>query len=172
MSSFLFFKGRHAVPPLNKIVVHTQDDPSVSLVIVAHFSRRVKWKNVNLRYFLAECLRSQLRRSASAVDSAIAPDHLRNTQPLTILPAPPLVGECRSVIVICHFYSVGEHSSAWCPTSSHEPTQICQESRPSNTTVLAVADCKKPKYTAVGHRRRDAAPSTQRWDTAAAAGGR
>ena len=29
--------------------------------------------------------------------------------------------------------------------------------RPSNTTVLAVADYKKLKYTAVGHRRWDAA---------------
>ena len=102
----------------------------------------------------AECLRCQLRRSASAVDSAIAPDHLRNTQPLAILPNPPLVGECRSAIVSRHFYSVGIHLSAWCPTSSHEPSHIRHESRPSNITVSAVINCKKPKYTAVGHRRR------------------
>ena len=145
------------------------------------------------------------RRSASAVNSAAAPYDLRNTQQLAILPTPRSVGECRSAIVICHFYSVGEHSSAWCPTSSHEPPHIrhesvretqllCSlltakspntqrrdaarrrtfiractgkfsrtttytrhESHPRNTTVLFVIDCKQPKYTAAGRRRRDTA---------------
>ena len=92
------------------------------------------------------------RRSASAVNSADAPDHLLNTQPLAILPNPPLVGECRSAIVICHFYSVGKHSSAWCSTSSHEPARICQESVRETPLFWLLPTTKSP--------------STQRWDTA------
>ena len=92
------------------------------------------------------------RRSASAVNSADAPDHLLNTQPLAILPNPPLVGECRSAIVICHFYSVGKHSSAWCSTSSHEPARICQESVRETPLFWLLPTTKSS--------------STQRWDTA------
>ena len=61
---------------------------------------------------------------------------------------PTPIGECRSVIVICHFYSsVGKHPSGRVQAGSHEPTQIRQESRPSSTAFWAVDDCKKPKDT-------------------------
>ena len=61
----------------------------------------------------------------------------------------------------CDLGGMGERGTPPAPYNALL-SQVCQESRPSNTAVMIVNYCKKPKYTAAGRR-----PSTQRQDAAA-----
>ena len=93
------------------------------------------------------------QRSASAVNSAIAPYDSLNTQPLTKLPNPRSVGECRSAIVICHLYSVGEHLSGRVQASSHEPPHIHVTKAARETQLF----CSLLTANSPSTQRRDAA---------------